>query len=41
MDVASATEVGVQYTEYTGDVTNIDWANVAKTKAQEKVSPGQ
>ena len=39
MDVASATEVGVQYTEYTGDVTNIDWANVAKTKAQEKVSP--
>jgi len=36
MDVASATEVGVQYT---GDVTNIDWANVAKTKAQEKVSP--
>lgn len=39
MDVAFATEVGVQYTEYTGDVTNIDWANVAKTKAQEKVSP--
>lgn len=39
MDVTSATEVGVQYTEYTGDVTNIDWANVAKTKAQEKVSP--
>ena len=39
MDVASATEVGVQYTEYTGDFTNIDWANVAKTKAQEKVSP--
>lgn len=39
MDVASATEVGVQYTEYTGDVTNINWANVAKTKAQEKVSP--
>lgn len=39
MDIASATEVGVQYTEYTGAVTDIVWTNVAKTAAQEKVTP--
>lgn len=39
MDIASATEVGVQYTQYSGDITSINWGEVAKTKAQEKATP--
>lgn len=39
MDIASATEVGVQYTQYSGEVTSINWGEVVKTKAQDKATP--
>jgi hypothetical protein len=39
MDIASTTEVGVEYIEYTGEVASINWDNATKTAATEKVTP--
>lgn len=39
MDIASTTEVGVEYIEYTGEVASINWDNATKAAATEKVTP--
>lgn len=39
MDIASTTEVGVEYIEYTGEVASINWDNATKAAAIEKATP--